>query len=217
MFVFLFLQNSSQYRVSVDRPTLIRMLLEGLSFLEDFEQYIVWAEQGLDESANVYLSACNEGLTNCRVEEWSKVIDMILLQVNEILSQKRATFEQLKRHNLARLAENLVLICSHQLEASETGGKMLVNSPVSWILLHRAIEFEESRLSTLKCSKSTGEEEKETVDATEEEGLPCSILFLLSAHDLLGKRSWCLLQEGMFVTYLFEASTCLEVNHLHSG
>lgn len=150
--------NSSQYQISVNRPTLVRMLLEGLTFLETVDEYLIWAEQFLDEAATVYLSAVNEKSEKSErividhLDLWSKLIRDILTQMNDSLSHRRASLGVLKRKHLARLAENLVLICSHQLETSEL--KAFLDSTVPWILLHRTIEFEEKRLATAKESKT---------------------------------------------------------------
>ena len=210
--------HSSQYRVPVNRPTLIRMLLEGLSFLEDLDQYLLWAEQCLDEAATVYLSSLNdksEGIVVDHLELWLKLLGDMLRQMNNSLYYKRATLNVLSRRHLARLAENLVLICSRQLESCDSSGKILLDSTLPWILLHRTIEFEEKRLSAVResklseeCNDSKESDQADVLDVSakesEDEGLPCSVLFLLSAHDLLGKRSWCMLQEGMFAIYIFE-------------
>jgi len=153
--------NSSQYRITVNRPTLIRMLLEGLIFLETVDEYIIWAEQFLDEGATIYLSSLNEkseGIVIDHLNLWSKLVKDILTQINDILSHKRASLGVLKRKHLSRFAENLVLICSQQLETSEL--KAFLDSTVPWILLHRTIEFEEKRQIAVKESKMEAQVEE---------------------------------------------------------
>lgn len=208
-----------KYRVPVDRPTQINMLLEGLSALEDFDDYLVWSEKSLDESTSQYLEAYNrknveEGATADQpvgvmaASDWSKVIEKISTEIEEILRFKRTSLSVLSRRALVRFAENLVLICSHQLEAPDASCKMPLSSPIFWVLLHRVIEFEEQRIALVKKEERAAQnvqnamqnESEEEVD----EALPCSILFLLSAHDLLGKHSWCMLEGGVFALYLLE-------------
>lgn len=196
------------------------MLLDGLSALEDFNEYLSWSEQSLDESISQYLAAYNRKSTeegavadqpsaSQLIADWSKVIERISNDIEEILRFKRTTLNELSRRALIRLAENLVLVCSHQLEAPETNSKMPLSSPIFWVLLHRVIEFEELRLAWAKknqiaAEKALKSEQEESEEEEPDEALPCSILFLLSAHDLLGKHSWCMLQEGVFVLYLLE-------------
>lgn len=195
----------------MDRPTQLEMLLEGLTYLEDYDQYLVWAERSLDESVNSYLKSYNkksseENPSDLPIANWAKAVEQIAIQLEETLRGKRSELRSLDRRSLVRLAENLVLVCSHQLEASDSSTKMPLNSCIYWILLHRVIESEENRLGLLKKEES---ERKMTDDAEdgeedeEPEPLPCSILFLTSAHDLLGKRSWCM-QGGSFVPYALE-------------
>lgn len=195
------------------------MLLEGLSALEDFDDYLVWSEKSLDESTSQYLEAYNrknveEGATADQpvgvmaASDWSKVIEKISTEIEEILRFKRTSLGVLSRRALVRFAENLVLICSHQLEAPDASCKMPLSSPIFWVLLHRVIEFEEQRIALVKKEERAAQnvqnamqnESEEEVD----EALPCSILFLLSAHDLLGKHSWCMLEGGVFALYLLE-------------
>ena len=209
-------------RVPVDRPTQLRMLVEGLSHLEDYDQFVIWAEQCVNEAITQYLAAFNrkteEGgnpsADDAFLASWSKIAELILSEMEEIFRFKRSNLQVLSHAAMIRLAENLVLVCAHQLEVAETNAsKMPLNSPVPWVLLHRAIETEEVRQSHSKKTKTKAvdEEEVEEVEDEEEEeeedSLPCSILFLISSHELLGKRSWCMHKDGIFTIYLLEVST----------
>jgi len=195
------------------------MLLEGLSALEDFDDYLIWSEKSLDESTNQYLEAYNrknadEGTASDQsvgvqaASDWSKVIENISTEIEEILHFKRTSLIVLNRRALVRFAENLVLICSHQLEAPDATPKMPLGSPIFWVLLHRVIEFEEHRITLAKKNERVSQNVENAMQDESDEGgdeaLPCSILFLISAHDLLGKHSWCMLGSGVFVLYLLE-------------
>lgn len=194
------------------------MLLDGLFAIEDFDEYLKWSEQSLDESTNQYLAAYNrknveetvapdQPSSNQLITDWSKVIERIAIDIEEILRFKRTALNTLCRRALIRLAENLVLICSHQLEATDVASKMPLCFPIFWVLLHRVIEFEENRLAHTKRQEHVGiaqGTEHNDSDEDVDEPLPCSILFLISAHDLLGKHSWCMLHDGIFVLHLLE-------------
>ena len=191
------------------------MLLDGLSNLEDFDEYLIVAEKGLNESTASYLTIYGNHEKECEatedpISDWAKVIERISNEINEILQLRRTSLAVLNRHCLARFAENLVLICSHQLETSDTSSKMPFNTTIFWILLHRVIEFEEHRQDLIKREQDLKEnsrtEEGSSTEELDEEALPCSILFLISSHDLLGKRSWCMLKNGLFVIYLLEVN-----------
>lgn len=214
--------SNHKYRVPVDRPTQITMLLEGLSALEDFDDYLIWSEKALDEATSQHLEAFNrksveEGSTADQpvgvlaASDWSKVIEKISNEIEEILRFKRTSLNVLNRRMLVRFAENLVLICSHQLEAPDTSSKMPLSSPIFWVLLHRVIEFEERRIASVKKDESAAQNAQNAMrnESEEEadEALPCSILFLISAHDLLGKHSWCMLEGGVFALYLLEVTS----------
>jgi hypothetical protein len=129
-------------------------------------------------------------------------------EIEEIIHFKRTSLSVLNRRALVRFAENLVLICSHQLEAPDTASKMPLGSPIFWVLLHRVIEFEENRIALAKKNERASQSVQNAMRSESEEdgdeALPCSILFLISAHDLLGKHSWCMLDNGVFVLYLLE-------------
>lgn len=209
----------------VNRPTQFEMLLDGLTNLEDFDQYLIIAEKCLNESTASYLTLYSNHekereTTEDLISDWANVIERICLSIDEILQLKRTSLTVFNRHCLARFAENLVLICSHQLETSDTSSKIPFHSPIFWILLHRVIEFEEHRQDENKRENASKENRKDEEESSREElyeeALPCSILFLISSHDLLGKRSWCMLKNGLFVFYLLEVNykiLCFSIFH----
>lgn len=53
-------------------------------------------------------------------------------------------------------------------------------------------------------AEGEGDDDVGDEEEDEDEALPCSVLFLLSAHDLLGKRGWCTVNEGRLVLYMIE-------------
>lgn len=195
------------------------MLLESLSSLDDYDEFIIWSERCLNESISEYLCyftkkaneiECDESTTDKqRLTDWAGVIEKVSTDLEEVLRTKRSSLDLLNHNALVRLAENLVLICSHQLE-SDSSNKLPLNSTIYWIILHRMIEKEELRLNTLKVSTDIKVDVIHNVDENSEDGndggLACSTLFLISAHDLLGKRSWCMNQNGIFVLYLLEVN-----------
>lgn len=211
--------NSQEYRVPVNRPTQLEMLLDGLSNLEDYDQYLIWGELSLDESINTYLAAFNrkaadEAAADPFSADWARVVERTATELEGILRCKRTSLGILDRRSLMRLTENLVHVLSHQLEAPDTSSKIPLNSTVYWILLHRIMEYEENRQAVAKRevkakAVANADADAATEEAQEEEEddadqpLPCSTLFLISAHDLLGKRSWCM-HRGLFVPYVLE-------------
>jgi len=81
---------------------------------------------------------------------WAPLVQLILCEMDAALETKRTSLQQLllpppagAAAALARLAENLVLVCAHQLEAA--GAAPPLHTTAAWILLHRVIEFQESR------------------------------------------------------------------------
>ena len=175
----------------------------------------------MEESVTCYLAAYNqeksseESASDTPTASWAKVVERISIEMEDVLRGRRTELSALERRSLVRLAENLVRVCSHQLEAPDGAIRIPLNSTVYWVLLHRVIEFEESRLALIKkeefqsravANAEKGEdpaEDDEDDDDDDDEPLPCSILFLMSSHDLLGKRSWCM-QGGTFVPYALE-------------
>ena len=174
------------------------MLLDGLSNLEDFDEYLIVAEKGLNESTASYLTIYGNHEKECEatedpISDWAKVIERISNEINEILQLRRTSLAVLNRHCLARFAENLVLICSHQLETSDTSSKMPFNTTIFWILLHRVIEFEEHRQDLIKREQdlkenSRTEEGSSTEELDEEANIahPNIIFYVVISAFVLG-------------------------------
>lgn len=211
-----FLKCSKQAHAPISRTSQWSMLLESLRFLEEYDEVIVWSERCLNESISEYLQCFttkpSEGesteitVDKQQLADCSAIIARVATELDEVLRTKRSSLEALDHNALVRLAENLVLICSHQLE-SDSSNKLPLNSPIFWVLLHRMIEREEMRSISQKTSSSKegeGVTAEENPEDDAEGGLPCSTMFLISAHDLLGKRSWCMNQNGIFALYLLE-------------
>ena len=132
--------KSMIYRAPVDRPTQLRMFIDGLSHLEDFNEYLLWGEQSLDESLNQYLAAFQrkpEESVKCNVavSAWAEIIHKIIIDIYEAIRLRRASLETLTRPCLARLAENLVRFCAHQLGKSEANLSLFIYFSFTQIML----------------------------------------------------------------------------------
>lgn len=104
---------------------------------------------------------------------------------------------------MSRLVQNLVHIVCHQLDVPENAVEMPLETVLPWILLHYILQYEEdkerAKAESPYKNKMHGSHHSESDD--EDEGIPPSIMILFTAHEFIGRHSWCCFNEAKLLFF----------------
>lgn len=183
-------------KVTTERIDQLSMLLDSLWRLEHYEECYVWSEACLNESWQNYLNVNEDGEQKKWAASVLKCLEKLEACVNEV-----STFvvRYLPETRLARLVQNLVQMVCHQLDVTETAVEMPLETVLPWILLHYVLQYEEDKGRAKSPSQKTKEQNSDEED--EDEDIPTSIMILLTAHEFLGRHSWCCINEAKLLLF----------------
>lgn len=112
----------------------------------------------------------------------------------------------LESPKLTRMAHNIIKLINVQMDVSESSNEMAVPTVLSWNILYYILKHEEDKIQLLAARSesqsgvaSFGEHGK-TAGMTG--AMPSSLMLFFTAHEHLGRRSWCTLSDGVLL-YLF--------------
>ncbi|XP_072762606.1 calcineurin-binding protein cabin-1 isoform X3 [Anoplolepis gracilipes] len=185
----------------VDRVRQLTMLLDSLWQLQQYEECYVWAEACLNESWQNYLNSPDE----VEQKKWTNSIVMALEKM-EVCTIEVSVFiaKYLPESRLSRLVQNLVHIVCHQLDVPENAVEMPLETVLPWILLHYILQYEEdkerAKVESPYKNKLHSSHNSESDD--EDDGIPPSIMILFTAHEFIGRHSWCCFNEAKLLFFI---------------
>ncbi|KAL6431043.1 hypothetical protein ACFW04_007057 [Cataglyphis niger] len=185
----------------VDRVRQLTMLLDSLWQLQQYEECYVWAEACLNESWQNYLTSSDEA----EQKKWTSSIVMALEKL-EACTIEVSVFivKYLPESRLSRLVQNLVHIVCHQLDVPENAVEMPLETVLPWILLHYILQYEEdkerAKVESPYKNKLHSSHHSESDD--EDDGIPPSIMILFTAHEFIGRHSWCCFNEAKLLFFI---------------
>ncbi|KAJ6659060.1 hypothetical protein lerEdw1_019363 [Lerista edwardsae] len=185
-----------------ERPAqlLLLQVLDSLLRLQDFQQCVECSEVALNEAFQqmVNLTAASAK------EEWVATVTQLLAGIDCALSADSSSLrEAFATQSLVRLANNLIQIIDCSMAVQEEPKEPFVSSVLPWIILHRLIQHEEDPLRSLCCRQEEqpqGQSE-EGASAAATPMLPSSLMLLNTAHEYLGRRSWCCNSDGALLKF----------------
>uniref|UniRef100_A0A8C7E7A1 Calcineurin-binding protein cabin-1 n=1 Tax=Naja naja TaxID=35670 RepID=A0A8C7E7A1_NAJNA len=170
-----------------ERPAQLLLLQDSLLRLKDYQQCLECSEVALNE------------------EEWVATVTQLLQGINHSLSADSSSSslsEVSALPNLIRLSHNLIQIIDSSMVVQEEPKEPFVSSVLPWIILHRIIQHEEENVQPLCC------QHEEQLQNPQEGGeswytpmLPPSLMLLNTAHEYLGRRSWCCNSDGALLKF----------------
>ncbi|XP_013099300.2 calcineurin-binding protein cabin-1 [Stomoxys calcitrans] len=173
-----------------DFVTMLEILLQSLWKMSSYEDCISWAEKCYHYAVCHYLE------DNKSYERQKMLADLINFSTSYmeaiILKEGHQILMHLSEDELSRMVDNITRILVYQFEGNaernSSHGSDL-NFKRSWTILHQLLLREE-------MSESSG---------VSSEVVPNSFLLLFTAHDYLGKRQWCSVENGEFLQYALDA------------
>lgn len=190
-------------KVNVDSLTLkihsqVQILLEAYFSLNRIEECLSFAEKCLFYSFNHFLTAPTE----FRLEEWATLINFCLVYIEAIVREDGSEMLFTLGEKLSRLVQTLTQIISNQLDIplDKNCPKLhLINLSNPWIILYPLVQRQDDIANALIGKKKDGEE---NVDDT---GIvPNSLMMLFTAHEFLGRKQWCMKENGKLWIFLLD-------------
>lgn len=197
---------STEPKVNTDHLTLkiqtqIEIFLECLWSLNRISECLLFAEKSLRYAFDNFMQAPTE----YRLDEWASLANYCLVYIDAAIKDEEGSeILYALENNLARLVQTLAQIVTHQLDtpAEKNNTKShLLNLTIPWTILYHLVLRENDISSAINRKKpdESGEEEFET--------LPNSLMIFFQAHEYLGRKQWCMKDNGKLLIYLLDILT----------
>ncbi|XP_015981616.2 calcineurin-binding protein cabin-1 isoform X1 [Rousettus aegyptiacus] len=181
-----------------ERPAQLLLLQDSLLRLKDHQQCFECSDVALNEAVQ-QMGNVSEAAAK---EEWVATVTQLLLGIEQALSADSSGSilkESSSATGLIRLTNNLIQIIDCSMAVQEEPKEPHVSSVLPWIILHRIIWQEEDTFHSLCHQQQLQNPEDEVMSETPM--LPSSLMLLNTAHEYLGRRSWCCNSDGALLRF----------------
>ncbi|XP_032165958.1 calcineurin-binding protein cabin-1 isoform X4 [Mustela erminea] len=181
-----------------ERPAQLLLLQDSLLRLKDHRQCFECSDVALHEAVQQMVNASESAAK----EEWVATVTQLLLGIEQALSADSSGSilkESSSSTGLTRLTNNLIQVIDCSMAVQEEPKEPHVSSVLPWIILHRVIWQEEDTFHSL-CHQQQLQNPADEVMA-ETPMLPSSLMLLNTAHEYLGRRSWCCNSDGALLRF----------------
>lgn len=195
---------STEPKVNIDHLTLkiqtqIEVFLECLWSLNRITECLIYAEKSLRYAVDNFLLAPTE----YRLEEWASLVNYCLVYIDAALKDEEGSDILYSLEiNLSRLVQTLTQIIIHQLDTpvEKNNPKChLINLNIPWTILYHLV-LKENDIANVANRKKPGDESVED----EFDALPNSLMMFFTAHEFLGRKQWCMKDNGKLLLYLLD-------------
>lgn len=195
---------STEPKVNVDHLSLkiqtqIEVFLFCLWSLDRIPECLEYAEKSLKYATDNFLVAPTE----YRVEEWASLVNFCLIYIDAAIKDEEGSEILFTLgNNLSRLVQTLTQIITHQLDTPAEKNNPRshpINVTTSWTILYHLV-LKESDIASVITRKKAAEESLEE----EFEPVPNSLAMFFTAHEFMGRKSWCMKDNGKMLIYLLD-------------
>uniref|UniRef100_K7G598 Calcineurin binding protein 1 n=1 Tax=Pelodiscus sinensis TaxID=13735 RepID=K7G598_PELSI len=180
-----------------ERPTQLLLLQDSLLKQKDYRQCFECSEVALNEAIQQMI---NTTVASAK-EEWVATVTQLLAGIDRSLSSDSSILKESSvTLSLIRLTNNLIQIIDCSMAVQEEPKEPYVSSVLPWIILHRIIQHEEEAFRSLCCQQQQLQSQGEEV-SPDTPMLPPSLMLLNTAHEYLGRRSWCCNSDGALLKF----------------
>uniref|UniRef100_G3T6I4 Calcineurin-binding protein cabin-1 n=1 Tax=Loxodonta africana TaxID=9785 RepID=G3T6I4_LOXAF len=181
-----------------ERPAQLLLLQDSLLQLQDHRQCFECSDVALNEAVQQMVNAGDAAAK----EEWVATVTQLLLGIEQALSADGSGSilkESSSATGLVRLTSNLIQVIDCSMAMQEESKEPHVSSVLPWIILHRIIWQEEDTFRSLCHQQQLQSPAEEGMSETPL--LPSSLMLLNTAHEYLGRRSWCCNSDGALLRF----------------
>ncbi|XP_067269100.1 calcineurin-binding protein cabin-1 isoform X2 [Pseudorasbora parva] len=179
-----------------ERPAQLLLLQSSLLRLKDFSSCFETSEVSLNEAMQ-HLNSTLPSSPSAK-EEWVSTITALLKGIESCITDKPELLCHTPRSaNLPRLANNLIQLIANSMVLPDDPKEVHFSSLLPWILLYHLIKQEEAAFDCMLRQHIPD------VDDDEDDTplLPSSLMLLNTAHEYLGRRSWCCNSDGTLLKF----------------
>ncbi|KAM4708678.1 calcineurin-binding protein cabin-1 [Discoglossus pictus] len=178
-----------------ERPAQLLLLQDSLLKLSDYKQCFECSEVALNEAIQQMMN-----LTSVTAkEEWVATATQLLIGIDLALSSNSSILQEpTPTPRLIRLSNNLIQVIDCSMAILEEPKEPSVSSVLPWVILHRILQYEEESFRSM-CQQRLQSDIKEG-DA-DSPMLPSSLMLLNTAHEYLGRKSWCCNSDGALLKF----------------
>ncbi|NXO20967.1 CABIN protein, partial [Cisticola juncidis] len=178
-----------------ERPAQLLLLQDSLLKLKDYKQCLECSDVALNEAIQQMINMTAASAK----EEWVATVTQLLTGIDTSLSALNSALKDSSvTPSLVRLTNNLIQIIDCSMAVQEEPKEPYVSSVLPWIILHRIIQHEEDAFRSLCCQQQQNQGEEVSPDTPM---LPSSLMLLNTAHEYLGRRSWCCNSDGALLKF----------------
>nr|ADK74348.1 calcineurin binding protein 1 [Danio rerio] len=184
-----------------ERPAQLLLLQSSLLRQKDFSSCLETTEVSLNEALQ-HLNSALPSSPSAK-EEWISTITALLKGIESCITDKPELLRQTPRSaNLPRLANNLIQLIATSMVLPDDPKEAHFSSLLPWILLYHLIKQEEAAFDCM-LRQHIADEEDEGINQVEDDTplLPSSLMLLNTAHECLGRRSWCCNSDGALLKF----------------
>ncbi|XP_069817249.1 calcineurin-binding protein cabin-1 isoform X3 [Dendropsophus ebraccatus] len=175
-----------------ERPAQLLLMQDSLLKLSDFKQCFQCSEVALNEAIQQMMNPAS----GASKEEWVSTATQLLTGIDLSLSSDSCISQETTvTPRLVRLCSNLIQLIDFSMSVQEETKEPALPSVLPWIILHRIIKHEEEVLHSM-CQNTDFKEEDSSTPL-----LPSSLMLLNTAHEYLGRRSWCCNSDGALLKF----------------
>ncbi|KAG1949200.1 calcineurin-binding protein cabin-1 isoform X4 [Pimephales promelas] len=179
-----------------ERPAQLLLLQSSLLRLKDFSSCFETSEVSLNEAMQ-HLNSSLPSSPSAK-EEWVSTITALLKGIEICITDKPELLCLTPRStNLPRLANNLIQLIANSMVLPDDPKEAHFSSLLPWILLYHLIKQEEAAFDCMLRQHITDEDD----DEDDTPLLPSSLMLLNTAHEYLGRRSWCCNSDGTLLKF----------------
>uniref|UniRef100_A0A2K5EIR4 Calcineurin-binding protein cabin-1 n=1 Tax=Aotus nancymaae TaxID=37293 RepID=A0A2K5EIR4_AOTNA len=181
-----------------ERPAQLLLLQDSLLRLKDYRQCFECSDVALNEAVQQMVNSSEAAAK----EEWVATVTQLLMGIEQALSADSSGSilkESSSTIGLVRLTNNLIQVIDCSMAVQEEAKEPHVSSVLPWIILHRIIWQEEDTFHSLCHQQQLQNPAEEGMSETPM--LPSSLMLLNTAHEYLGRRSWCCNSDGALLRF----------------
>ncbi|XP_073675244.1 calcineurin-binding protein cabin-1 [Garra rufa] len=179
-----------------ERPAQLLLLQSSLLRLKDYSSCLETSVVSLNEAIQHLNCALPSSPT--AKEEWVSTITALLKGIESCITDKPELLSQSPRStHLPRLANNLIQLIATSMVLPDDPKEAHFSSLLPWILLYHLIKQEEAAFDCMLRQHIRDEDD----DEDDTPLLPSSLMLLNTAHECLGRRSWCCNSDGTILKF----------------
>uniref|UniRef100_A0A8C9R310 Calcineurin-binding protein cabin-1 n=1 Tax=Scleropages formosus TaxID=113540 RepID=A0A8C9R310_SCLFO len=178
-----------------ERPAQLLLLQSSLLRQDEFRQCLDSSEVALNEAVQQLSGAPPSSAR----DEWAATVTQMLEGMELCFSRDPQLLSNPPRPaSLARLTSNLIQLIDYSMSLPDEPKETHFSSVLPWIILYRIIKHEEATFNCLLRQHLPTEDEEGEWDTPM---LPSSLMLLNTAHEYLGRRSWCCNSDGALLKF----------------